>query len=414
MMPIMLILVALGLGLVIYAVFEVFKPGKPDFPQKQKMQNLPLSAEDPGKEQKIQRLQSQIAKLESQLEEAKVALVEGKSGSAVTKGKDAEFSVELKRREEWVAKAEAELAKVKAENLDLNNKFITKEKELEEEFTKNVNLSREMREIKAALEAKEMACRLKEDQVQAQKHQIESQLKNINEHLATIAEFNRKEKISEWVPKQEFNQLNAEYTKLEKDLESSQERLKSFAAEIAHLRQEQDKKSPLMQETKLPEEVEIEKAPPEQTKEFHNVPLRETKDVSSKDSQGKTKPAEVIKEENKEAPQDKFPKEDKEKLQVVPQEVTPQKSSVPEQNKAKPIAKEVNPEEKKQNKLAPEETVSEEAAPEKTETQKVIPEGSEQKEIKSEKNKTIAESKAAEWLRKMEENIEKKTKEAEE
>ena len=40
---------------------------------------------------------------------------------------------------------------------------------------------------------------------------------------------NRKEKISEWVPKQEFNQLNAEYTKLEKELEASQERLKSFA-----------------------------------------------------------------------------------------------------------------------------------------------------------------------------------------
>jgi hypothetical protein len=99
-----------------------------------------------------------------------------------------------------------------------------------------------------------MACRLKEDQLQAQKHQVESQLKTINEHAATIAEFSRKEKISEWVPKLEFNQLNAEYAKLEKDLEDSQERLKSFAAEIAHLRQEKDRKIIPAQEEKPQEE----------------------------------------------------------------------------------------------------------------------------------------------------------------
>ena len=217
MMLIMQILVALGVGVVIYAVFGVFTSGKSQLPKKQKIQDPTLLAEDSGKEQKIQRLQSQLAKLENQLEQVKVASVEEKSGSMVVKEKEAEFSVELKRREEWVAKAEAELAKIKAENLDLNNKFIAKENELQGEFTKNVNLTRQMREIKAALETKEVACRLKEDQLQAQKHQIESQLKSINEHAATITEFNRKEKISEWVPKHEFNQLNEEYTKLEKD-----------------------------------------------------------------------------------------------------------------------------------------------------------------------------------------------------
>lgn len=271
----MQILVALGVGVVIYAVFGVFTSGNSEAHQKQKIQDQPLSTEDSDKEQKIQRLQSQIAKLESQLEQGKLASVEGKSGSMVVKEKEAEFSVELKRREDWVAKAEAELAKNKAENLDLNNKFATKEKELQEEFTKNVNLTREMREIKAALEAKEMACRLKEDQLQAQKHQSESQLKSLSEYSATIAEFNRKEKISEWVPKHEFNQLNVEYTKLEKDLEASQERLKSFAAEIAHLRQATDKNTQSAQENKLPEAVPEEASPeevePEESKAVEEI-----------------------------------------------------------------------------------------------------------------------------------------------
>jgi hypothetical protein len=270
----MYILAALGVGLVIYAIFGVFTSGKSGAPKKKKIQNQSLSAEDSGGEQKIQRLQSQIVRLESQLEEARVTPAEKKSGSVIDKEKEAEFSVELKRREEWVAKAEAELTKVKAENSDLNNKFITKEKELQEEFTKNVNLTRQMREMKTALEAKEMACRLKEDQLQAQKHQSESQLKSIDGYLATIAEFKRKEKISEWVPKLEFNQLNDEYTKLEKDLEASQERLKSFAAEIAQLRQLADKKSLPAEEIKAPEVLPKENPPEKSTSE--EIKLKET------------------------------------------------------------------------------------------------------------------------------------------
>ena len=261
----MQILVALGVGVIIYAIFGMFTAGSSKISPKQRIQNQQLPAEDSGREQKIQRLQSQITKLENQLEQAKAVSTEEKSELITVKEKEAEFSIELKRREEWVAKAEAELAKARAENLDLNNKFIVKENELQEEFTKNVNLTREVREIKAALEVKETACRLKEDQLQAQQHQNESQLKSINEHSAVIAEFKRKEKISEWVPKAEFNQLNEEYTKLEKELELGQERLKSFAAEIAHLRQTVDKKAPAeeaapAEEIKSPEENTEKKA----------------------------------------------------------------------------------------------------------------------------------------------------------
>ena len=276
----MQILVVLGLGIVIYAVFGIFTAGKTKAPQKQKPPDQSLPVADLGKEQKIQRLQSQVAKLEGQIGQAKAVSAEGEADLISIQEKEAEFSVELKRREEWVAKAESELAKTRTENLDLNNKFAAKENELQEEFAKNVNLTRQVREIKDALEAKEMACRLKEDSLQAQKHQIEGQLKSINEHLATIAEFNRKEKISEWVPKTEFNQLNAEYTKLEKELEASQERLKSFAVEIAHLRQSVDKKvSPI--EKQKPPEVVLEEI------KFPAVVPEEAKQAEIKIEQGK-------------------------------------------------------------------------------------------------------------------------------
>lgn len=256
----MQILVVLGVGVVIYAVLGMFTSDNAKPLEKKEIQNQTLPAEDFGKEQKIQRLESQIVNFESNLEQAPP---DEQAGLMTVKEKEAEFSVELKRREDWVAKAEAELAKIKAENLDLNNKFITKENELQEEFAKNVDLTRQMREIKLALETKEVACRLKEDQLQAQKHQNESQLKSIGEYLATIAEFNRKEKINEWVPKVEFNQLNVVYTKLEKNLEASQERLKSFAVEIAHLRRLIDKKDPSIEEIEATEEMDGETKEPE-------------------------------------------------------------------------------------------------------------------------------------------------------
>jgi hypothetical protein len=68
------------------------------------------------------------------------------------------------------------------------------------------------------------------------------------------------------VPKTEFNQLNAEYTRLEKDLEASQERLKNFAEEIAHLRQAAAKIiSPV--EKEKPEEPKESEVPSEKPEE---------------------------------------------------------------------------------------------------------------------------------------------------
>ena len=50
--------------------------------------------------------------------------------------------------------------------------------------------------------------------------------------------FQKKEKISEWVPKAEFNKLNEEYTALEKEFEQKDEKLRIFAEEITHLKKQ--------------------------------------------------------------------------------------------------------------------------------------------------------------------------------
>ena len=322
----MLVLAVLGVGMVIYAVFGVFSASdEPGVKKNDKKSNL----SDESKEQRIQRLQKQVAALEDELSKVKIGYEKEKSEFTAAKEKEVNFSDELKRREEWVAKAEAELSKIKPENVELKNKFMLKENELQEEFAKNVNLSREIREIKASLEAKEAAAKLKEEQVQIQKHQIEKQLNDINEQLAVISEFKRKEKISEWIPKSEFNKLNEEYTQLEKDLEASQERLKSFAEEITHLRQGVKVKESLAEEAvqKEPEALAEKKAEVEEEKKEEPIdqkaPLAEAEEkVQESSFEDGYKAQEPLKEETPaEAEQEKSetPKEEpKEKPQAVP------------------------------------------------------------------------------------------------
>ncbi len=251
MMIAMSLLAAVGVAMVAYAVFGVFISPSPDRVKKKAHKEQPHPDES-SKDQKIQYLQKQASELEDELNRLKSSYEKEKSEFASAAEKEANFSDELKRREEWVARTEAELAKIKPENQELKNKFAGKENELQEEFAKNVNLSRELREIKSSLDAKESELKAKEDQIQAQKHQIEKQGKSIDEYLASVNEFKRKEQISEWVPKTEFNKLNEEYTQLEKELEKDDEKLKILTEEIARLRQGQEPKEEIPPAGEIP------------------------------------------------------------------------------------------------------------------------------------------------------------------
>jgi elongation factor G len=317
MMIAMFILAALGVGMVIYAVFGIFTVPTQEHPKKEHKKHD--QAEDLNKDQKIQRLQKQVSELEGEIKRINAGYEKEKAEFSAASEKESHFSEELKRREEWVARAEAELSKIKPENQELKDKFIAKENELQDEFAKNVNLSREIREVKNSLEAKEAEAKLKEEEIQIQKHQIEKQLKTIEEYSAVINEFKRKEKISEWVPKTEFNQLNEEYTQLEKELEVNEEKLKSFAEEIARLRQgaKEDKRADVKPQEEsqpgiqqdIPKEGTIE----DKAADANEQPPAETapKDedaVSSPPAEAAEEiPAEAPAEEIKETPQEDEP-----------------------------------------------------------------------------------------------------------
>ncbi len=216
--------------MVVYAIVGVFSSGSSEKRTK-KEQGL-------SKENKVQRLEEEIASLISESEKAKADYANLQKEFEITKAKESQLQEELVRSKDWAAKADAALNKVKAENPDLKNKFIAKDKELQEEFTKNVNLNKEIRQLKERMPSLEEEIKDKSDQIEAQKHRIEKYAEELKMHLGTIAEFKKKEQVSEWVPKTEFNKLNDEYTELEKELEAKEEKLKKLAEELMRLKNE--------------------------------------------------------------------------------------------------------------------------------------------------------------------------------
>ncbi len=277
-----LIVLVPAAGMIIYALFAIFSSGDNYKNKKERKKNIAssLSSLPDLRDQKISALNEKVRSLETELEQSKTAFAAEQAKFKEAENKDAGLKQELNRREEWVAKSEEMLNKVKAENLELKNKFIEKEKESQDEFTKNVNLEKEARELKEKALALEMTIKEQSEQIEIQKHKIEKNEEDIKNHLKTILEFKNKEKISEWVPKAEFNKLNDEYTELEKELELKEEKLKSFAEEIVSLKQHpasgSHEEEPVEQspDKDKPEETQPEESAPE-IKEEPGLPEQE-------------------------------------------------------------------------------------------------------------------------------------------
>lgn len=243
------IAVFLGILMVVYAFYGVFSATKRKAPV------INGDQEPSHNEQKILRIEEHARSLESNLDKVKADYTAAQKECEVAKKRQIELEEELKRREDWVAKSEEMLNKAKGENLDLENKLVAKEKELEGEFSKNVSLNKEIKELKSELQSLGDEVKEKKDQIEAQKHQLEKAAGEVKKHLGIIDELKKKEQISEWVPKVEFNKLNEEYTKIEKELEEKEERLKSFAQELIQLRKQLAQKEKPGKE--LPQEPDL-------------------------------------------------------------------------------------------------------------------------------------------------------------
>jgi elongation factor G len=256
--------------LIIYGLFpfsDVALAGGVKLKRKQgRSQNGPGA--DSG-DQKVLKSEQEISGLTNELERIKADYLNLENEVKILRQKESRFEEELAKRQDWVAKSDESLNKVKERNLELEKKFLEKEKGLQEEFTKNVDLTRDIREINERFKALEGQDKAKDSDIEIMKHKIEKLLKEAKGYQATIAEYKKQEEVKEWVPKSEFNKLNEEYTELEKELEAQEEKITKLNEEIARLRILLSEKPPLEKEqAEQPQPAESEKklATPEEPK----------------------------------------------------------------------------------------------------------------------------------------------------
>jgi len=238
MITLLQVIVVLGGVMVVYAVYGMLSPA--DTGKKRPAKTGP--ARDPGQAaygnvmQKMGRLENENTLLNTDLGKLKEEYARLKKEGQDTGTNRPQLDAEITRHKEWVAKSEEMLDKVKAENLELKRKFIDQEKQLQDEFSKNVELSKESKAARRQSEELRQETKDKTDQAEALKHRLERAEEDVRAHKVVAAEFKKKEAVSEWVPKTEFNKLNEEYSELEKELEAKEEKIRLFAEEITRLK----------------------------------------------------------------------------------------------------------------------------------------------------------------------------------
>ena len=139
-----------GTALIIYALIGL--SSSPEG-KKAKIKKMPSSPVGPDfYKEMAQKSEAQVADLQKELEAAKNEYAALKDKFASAGSGEEKLKEEILRREEWVKKSEEMLNKAKSENAELKNKFDLREKESQEEFAKNINLSRQLQELNVKIQ----------------------------------------------------------------------------------------------------------------------------------------------------------------------------------------------------------------------------------------------------------------------
>jgi elongation factor G len=231
----LVIIIAGALGLIILVLLGLFFLAPAPFEEERSRKNGPAQSLQQmlaSREQKIAKMQEDMQALQADLDGKAAKAEQLAKESQEAKASEAKLKDELQRRDEFVGKNEEALTKLKKDTFDIKNQMIEKEKELSDEFSKNIELKRELRELGVQRDQIDKESKEKTQELERMRHQMEKlqealkeQEKQVSVLNAAIAKTKKEQEESEWVPKREFRKLNDEYSALETELEDKLEEL---------------------------------------------------------------------------------------------------------------------------------------------------------------------------------------------
>ena len=273
------------------------------------------------------------------------------------KKKELEVRAENKQNKKWLAHQQELLKKEKGPEWEFKNKILDKEKQLDQEFTKNVNFKREVSAAQKEIESLEKDIK----KLGEEKIALQVRIKDTDERMTRVvgdlrlqreevAQLKKKAEESEWVSKGDYNSLVEERDDIKQHLEIRDKELELKNKEIAEKDKERMRLAHQLKEQGVEPVVEVsieEEKLQEQAKEEdvsaeikEEVPVDEASksqvEVEAKVEENKeeTKPEKEKKEEKKEEikTEEAIPEEVKE--EALPTEVQkPQEDTVVQESK---------------------------------------------------------------------------------
>jgi chromosome segregation ATPase len=196
----------------------------------------------PVQDPRIIKLQEQVSVLTSELEKINANCVDLQKNLDVVRKSEAGLKEESLKRKEWYDRNEEEVNKIKKEAIENKDVLFQKERELVEEYSKNVDLGRDLRTAAEKYSQLEAENKTKVEEIEKMRHQIlrlqkdlEGKVNEAKDLASTVRKMRKDLEESEWISKKDFYSLNEEYSKLEEELEEREKTLERKDAMIKEL-----------------------------------------------------------------------------------------------------------------------------------------------------------------------------------
>lgn len=261
MTVILWILAVVFVALIVYALYACGFLGEFDLTKKGKSQDAVYAQKEDAL-----RMQRQINSLRKELEKIRAENAALKKETERAQKGELDIKEQLLKEKDWIENDKARLENALEQLAQVQNKLIEKEKDLEKEFAKNVDLTKEVRDLTGKVQLFEVDNKEKSKEIVALHAQVDRYIQESKANLNSLNEFRRKQEESEFISKDEYNQLKKEYDKL----------LKEYTQEYAALERELDIK------TKQLEKVILEKA---QEKTFPKPALIQEQEIKTEQPQ---------------------------------------------------------------------------------------------------------------------------------
>jgi len=299
----LILITVTGLGVIMYCFLPELIPESKESLRKKKEGEANLAA----KEKQISSLQREITPLKDNLAKISQEHSELEQRFEEVKRREKELSEELERKERWYEAERQKREDVTGEVPELRKQLQRKEKKLEEEFSKNVQLTRQVDELNNKVNLLELENKQNADELRQAKKQIKYYNEQIQKNLKVISEYEKKEKASTFVSKDEHGQLEAKFKELQqehddlkKQLQLKKKQLEDVMVEIA---------------TGTKQDTDIEELKKEVQE---SIARRQAEDIQKEPA-----PQEQVIEEEEEVTEQK-PLPQDEQIEVLPKEEPPQ------------------------------------------------------------------------------------------